>query len=63
VRGTTRGFGNISGNATTAISNVTLRDVDVTLTDPNRTHLVARDVAGLKLENVRVNGAPALVDV
>jgi alpha-L-rhamnosidase len=63
VRGTTRGFGNISGNATTAISNFTLRNIDVTLTDPSRTHLVARGVAGVTLENVRVNGAPAVVDV
>jgi polygalacturonase len=62
VRGTTRGFGNISANATTAISNFTLRDVDVTLTDPKRTRLIAHGVPGVKLENVRVNGAPAVVD-
>jgi alpha-L-rhamnosidase len=63
VRGTTRGFGNISGNATTAISNVTLRDIDVTLTDPKRTHLVAKGVAGLLIDKVRVNGVPVVVDV
>ncbi len=62
VKGTTRGFGNISGNATTAVSNFTLRDIDVTLTDANRTKLIAHGVPGLKLENVRVNGAPAEVD-
>ena len=62
VKGTTRGFGNISGNATTAVSNFTLRDIDVTLTDPTRTKLIAHGVPGLKLDNVRVNGAPAEVD-
>lgn len=62
VRGVTRGFGTISANATTRISNITLRDIDVRLTDPNRTHLIAKGVTGLKLENVRVNGAPAVVD-
>jgi len=62
VKGTTRGFGNISGNATTAVSNFTLRDVDVTLTDPKRTRLIAKGVPGLKLENVRVNGAPVVVE-
>jgi polygalacturonase len=62
VQGTTRGFGNISGNATTAVSNFTLRDVDVTLTDPKRTKLIAKGVPGLKLENVRVNGAPVVVE-
>lgn len=61
VKGTTRGFGNISGNETTAISNFTLRDIDVTLTDPTRTKLIAKGVTGLKLENVRVNGKPAEV--
>jgi alpha-L-rhamnosidase len=61
VRGTTRGFGNISGNATTAISGFTLRDIDVTLLDPKRTRLIAKGVTQLKLENVRVNGAPAEV--
>ena len=61
VRGTTRGFGNISGNATTAISDFTLRDIDVTLLDQARTQLIARGVERLILENVRVNGAPAVV--
>jgi alpha-L-rhamnosidase len=58
VRGTTRGFGTISGNATTAISDFTLRNIDVTLTDPGRAKLVARGLKGLKIENVRVNGRP-----
>ncbi|WP_052507940.1 glycoside hydrolase family 28 protein [Sphingomonas hengshuiensis] len=62
VKGTTRGFGTISGNATTAISNFTLRDIDVTLTDSTRTKLIAKGVPGLKLENVRVNGKPAEVE-
>jgi len=62
VKGTTRGFGNISGNATTAVSNFLLRDIDVTLTDSQRTKLIAHGVPGLKLENVRVNGAPAQVE-
>ena len=58
VRGTTRGFGNISGNPTTAISDFLLRDIDVRLTDPKRTKLIARDTRDIRLENVRVNGAP-----
>lgn len=62
VKGTTRGFGNISGNATTAVSNVTLRDIDVTLTDPTRTKLIAHGVPGLTIDNVRVNGAPVQVE-
>ncbi len=62
VRGTTRGFGNISGNATTAVSNITLRDIDVRLTDPKRASLIAHGVKRLKLENVRVNGAPVTVE-
>ena len=61
VRGTTRGFGNISGNATTAISDITLRDIDVTLLDPERAKLIARGVRNLTLDRVRVNGAPAEV--
>lgn len=61
VRGTTRGFGNISGNATTAISDFTLRDIDVRLTDPTRTKLIARDTRDIRLENVRVNGRPGEV--
>jgi alpha-L-rhamnosidase len=61
VRGTTRGFGSISGNATTSISDFTLRNFDVTLTDPARTKLVAKGVTGLRIENVRVNGAPVEV--
>lgn len=62
VKGTTRGFGNISGNATSFLSNFTLRDIDVKLTDPTRTKLIARGVPGLKLENVRVNGKPVVVE-
>lgn len=61
VKGTTRGFGNISGNATTRISDITLRDIDVALTDRTRTRLIARGVSGLTLDNVRVNGAPVEV--
>jgi alpha-L-rhamnosidase len=58
VRGTTRGFGSISGNATTSISGFTLRNIDVTLTDARRTSLLARGVVGLNIETVRVNGRP-----
>ena len=62
VTGTTEGFGDISANATTSISDIVLRNIDVTLTDPARTRLVARGVRNLRLDNVRVNGAPALVE-
>jgi polygalacturonase len=59
VRGTTRRFGNISGNPTTAISDFTLRDVDVRLTDQgDRQKLIARNTRNIRFENVRVNGAP-----
>ncbi|MFD1788340.1 glycoside hydrolase family 28 protein [Sphingomonas floccifaciens] len=61
VKGTTRGFGTISGNPTTAVSDFLLKDIDVRLTDPTRTKLVARGVRDLRLKNVRVNGAPAEV--
>lgn len=61
VRGTTRGFGTISGNPTTAISDVLLRDIDVRLTDPDRTKLIARDTRNVRMENVRVNGEPGQI--
>jgi alpha-L-rhamnosidase len=62
VGGTTMGFGNISGNATTAVSDITFRNIDIRLLDPSSAHLIAKGVKGLKLENVRVNGAPAVVE-
>jgi alpha-L-rhamnosidase len=58
VTGTTRGFGDISAHPAIAVSNVTLRDIDVRLTDPELAPLIAKGVRNLKLENVRVNGAP-----
>ncbi len=61
VRGTTRGFGNISGNPTTAISDFVLRDIDVRLTDPDRTALIARDTTNVRMEGVRVNAAPGRI--
>ncbi|HEU4960602.1 MAG TPA: glycosyl hydrolase family 28 protein [Sphingomonas sp.] len=56
VTGTTQGFGMLDANAATAISGITLRDIDVTLTEPKLTPLFARGVRDLTLENVRVNG-------
>lgn len=62
VRGTTQGFGMLDTNATTAISNITLRDIDVTLTDPEIEPLFAKGVRNLTLDRVRVNGhAPKAV--
>jgi len=61
VRGTTRGFGTISGSPTTAISDFLLRDIDVRLTDPAREALVARDTRDVRMENVRVNRAPGRI--
>lgn len=61
VRGTTRGFGTISGNPTTAVSDFLLKDIDVRLTDPERHALVARDTRNVRMENVRVNGAPGRI--
>lgn len=61
VTGTTKGFGSISGNATTVVEDFTLRNIDVRLLDPDRTSLIARGARSLVLENVRVNGTPARV--
>ena len=61
VRGTTRSFGTISGNATTQVSDFLLRDIDVRLTDPERTALIARNTSNIRMENVRVNGAPGQI--
>jgi alpha-L-rhamnosidase len=62
VKGTTRRFGNISGNATSAISNFLLKDIDVRLTDAgDRQKLIARDTRDIRFENVRVNGAPGQI--
>jgi alpha-L-rhamnosidase len=59
VKGTTRRFGNISGNPTTAISDFLLKDIDVRLTDAGeRQKLIARDTKNIRFDNVRVNGAP-----
>lgn len=59
VKGTTRRFGNISGNPTTAISDFLLKDIDVRLTDSGeRQKLIARDTKNIRFDNVRVNGAP-----
>lgn len=62
VRGTTKAFGTISGNATTSVSDITFRNIDVHLLDESSAHLLAKGVKRLKLENVRVNGAPAVVE-
>ncbi len=62
VSGTTRGFGTISGNSTTMVRDFTLRNINVRLTDPTRAALVARGVLNVRMENVRVNGAPGRVE-
>lgn len=62
VKGTSRRFGNISGNATTAISDFLLKDIDVRLTDAGeRQKLIARDTSKIRFDNVRVNGAPGQI--
>lgn len=59
VKGTTRRFGNISGNPTTAISDFLLKDIDVRLTDQGeRQNLIARNTRNIRMENVLVNGKP-----
>jgi alpha-L-rhamnosidase len=59
VKGTTRRFGNISGNPTSAISDFLLKDIDVRLTDAGeRQKLIARDTKNIRFDNVRVNGKP-----
>lgn len=59
VKGTTRRFGNISGNPTSAISDFLLKDIDVRLTDQGeRQKLIARNTKNIRFENVQVNGQP-----
>lgn len=61
VTGTTKGFGDISGNATTRIEDITLRRIGVTLTDEAHAALVARGVQRLTIDAVKVNGAAVKV--
>ena len=51
--GSTAAFGNIAANATTEVSDITIRNFNVTLTDPT---LDASGVTDLVMENVVING-------
>ena len=55
VTGTAGGFGRIKGPAKSTIRGITLKNIDVTLKNPDVT---IENVEGLKMEHVRVNGAP-----
>lgn len=62
VTGTTRRFGNISGNPTTRITDFLLKDIDVRLTDAgDRRKLIAKGATNIRFDNVRVNGAPGRI--
>ena len=53
VTGTAGAFGRIAGPGKATIRDVTFKDIDVTLKDARAT---IRNVEGLKVENVKVNG-------
>lgn len=53
VTGKTAAFGNIAANATTTVSDITLKDINVTLTSPT---LTATGVSKLTMDNVVING-------
>jgi alpha-L-rhamnosidase len=55
VKGSYGSFGKINGNANSEISDILVKDADLTLKDPK---FEAGDIKGLRFENVVVNGAP-----
>ena len=61
VTGTTRGFGDLRTTKHIKVSNVTLRRIDVTVTDRDRAALLAKGVRSIRVSDVRVNGQPLSV--
>jgi alpha-L-rhamnosidase len=59
VTGSLSGFGAIAGTAKSTISNITLENIDVKLTNPRVT---IKNVADLKMVNVKINGAAFVPD-
>jgi polygalacturonase len=55
ITGNLGGFGKIDGPEKSTVAGVTFKDIDVQLTKPE---VVIRKVDGLKLINVKINGAP-----
>ena len=55
ITGIAGGFGRIKGPAKATIRNVTLKEIDLTLTNPKVT---IEQVEGLTIENVKINGEP-----
>jgi polygalacturonase len=55
VTGTTTGFGKIDGPANSVVRDLTLKDINLTVTKPGA---VIQNVQGLKVENVMINGQP-----
>jgi polygalacturonase len=59
IKGSADSFGEISGKPETAISDITLKNIDVQLKNGN---LKAVNVKNLKIKNVKVNGTPFSLD-
>jgi len=55
VTGTTTAFGRIAGPDKAVVRDITLKDIDLTVT---RTDAVIKNVQGLKVDNVMLNGTP-----
>jgi len=55
VSGATDWFGTIAGPEKSVLRNITLEDIDVTLKNPGVT---IKNVDGLKVKNVKINGVP-----
>ena len=55
VTGATAEFGKIAGPAKSVLRAITLKAIDIKLNDPK---VVIRDVEGLTVENVKINGVP-----
>jgi alpha-L-rhamnosidase len=54
ITGNLKNFGQIDGPAKSTVRNITFKDIEVTLKNPV---VIAKNVKGLKFENVRINGA------
>ena len=59
ISGNLSGFGAIAGAAKSVISDITLENIDIRLTNPQVT---VKNVTGLKVDNVKINGAAYVPD-
>jgi polygalacturonase len=55
ITGTLRDFGMVDGPSKSVVANLTFKDIDIQLKNPE---VVIRKVKDLKLSNVKINGAP-----